>query len=671
MRKRKKSVLLFLVLVLILSGCGTKSDVVTITNVSYDPTREFYESYNTMFEEYYKKTYNKKVQVIQSHGGSGSQARSVVEGCNADVVTLALEHDISLIEKTGLVDAGWIKEFPKSSAPYTSTIVLLVRKGNPKQIHDWDDLTRKGVDVITPDPKSSGGACWNFLAALGYAKTKWSDENKQKEFMRRLYHNVSVMDSGARGATTTFVENGKGDVLIAWENEAIVTMKSYAGKYEIVNPSVSILAQPSVAIVDDNAKANGSEEVSKRYLDFLYTKQAQRLIGKSGYRPTDKEILQEFGNEFDLSIRLWTIDDFGGWEKAYQKYFDELMNTHDLRMKYTEEFLAKGTKVSSADEALGIKAVDYIALAPKVDANQAYQWLSQSVNAVKGESAAATLFYFLQMSLDKLKADPNHKEQFIQDYLLASEYADAAIAAETNEAKKKNFMGIKDNLVALFVNSGTADCESLQSIYGPKVEANQTDLAYLKKVIDIMKMMRCTESEAYLQASFYAYKIEPTAEAATGCAYQAFKKGDIDGAVKFFDEAIQLETDNVKKAEKAYAAAAVLASAKKLSQARSYCQKAISFNENYGAPYILIANLYAMSPNWSDESALNKCTYFAVIDKLQKAKSVDPSVTEEVNKMISRYSAYTPQAKDLFMLGYKAGDRITIGGWIGESTTIG
>ena len=323
MRKRKKSVLLFLVLVLILSGCGTKSDVITITNVSYDPTREFYESYNPMFEEYYKKTYNKKVQVIQSHGGSGSQARSVVEGCNADVVTLALEHDISLIEKTGLVDAGWIKEFPKFSAPYTSTIVLLVRKGNPKQIHDWDDLTRKDVEVITPDPKSSGGACWNFLAALGYAKTKWSDENKQKEFMRRLYHNVSVMDSGARGATTTFVENGKGDVLIAWENEAIATMKSYGGKYEIVNPSVSILAQPSVAIVDDNAKANGSEEVSKRYLDFLYTKQAQRLIGKSGYRPTDKEILQEFGNEFDLSIRLWTIDDFGGWEKAYQKYFDD------------------------------------------------------------------------------------------------------------------------------------------------------------------------------------------------------------------------------------------------------------------------------------------------------------------------------------------------------------
>ena len=354
----------------------------------------------------------------------------------------------------------------------------------------------------------------------------------------------------------------------------------------------------------------------------------------------------------------------------YQKYFNELMNTHDLRIKYTPDFLAKGVKVSSPEEALGIKAVDYIAFAPKLDVNQAYQWLGQSVNAVKGESAAATLFYFLQMSLDKLKADPTHKEQFIQDYLAASEYADAAIAAETKESKKKAYMGIKDNLVALFVNSGTADCESLQGIYGPKVEANQTDLAYLKKVIDIMKMMKCTESEAYLQASFYAYKMEPTAEAATGCAYQAFKKGDIDSAVKFFDEAVNLETDNLKKAEKAYAAAAVLASAKKLSQARSYCQKAISFNENYGAPYILIANLYAMSPNWSDESALNKCTYFAVIDKLQRAKAVDPSVAEEANKLIGRYSAHTPQAKDLFMLGYKAGDRITIGGWIGETTTI-
>ena len=354
----------------------------------------------------------------------------------------------------------------------------------------------------------------------------------------------------------------------------------------------------------------------------------------------------------------------------YKQYFDELMNTHDLRMKYTQEFLGKGVKVSSEDEALGIKAVDYIAFAPKMDVNQAYEWLKKSVDAVKGESSGATIFYFLQMSHDKLKTDPAHKEQFIQDYLSASEYVDAAIAAADKESTKKALTGIKDNLVALFINSGTADCESLQAIYAPKVEANQTDLAYLKKVIDIMKMMKCTDSEAYQQASFYVYKIEPSAEAATGCAYQAYKKGDIETSVKFFDEAINLETDNAKKAEKAYAAASVLTTAKKLSQARSYAQKAISFNENYGAPYILIANLYAMSPNWSDESALNKCTYFVVIDKLQKAKSVDPSVAEEANKMIGRYSAYTPQAKDLFMLGYKAGDRITIGGWIGETTTI-
>ena len=354
----------------------------------------------------------------------------------------------------------------------------------------------------------------------------------------------------------------------------------------------------------------------------------------------------------------------------YQKYFNELMNTHDLRIKYTDEFLAKGTKVSSADEALGIKAVDYIAFAPKIDVNQAYQWLSQSVNAVKGESAGATIFYFLQMSLDKLKTDPNHKEQFIQDYLAASEYVDAAIAAEASEAKKKPLLGIKDNLVALFVNSGTADCESLQNIYGPKVEANQTDLAYLKKVIDIMKMMKCTESEAYFQASYYMYKINPTADAATGCGYMAYKKGDFDTAIKYFDEALSLESDSEKKAQLCYIVAASLFNSKKLSQARSYLQKAIGFKENFGDAYILLAQLYASSPNWNDESALNKCTYFVVIDKLQRAKAVDPSVADKANELISTYARYTPKAEDLFMLGIKAGDRVTIGGWIGESTTV-
>jgi len=323
-RMKKTLIGLVVILTMFLSGCGTKKDgIPTITNVSYDPTREFYEQYNEMFKQYYEDTYGEKVNVIQSHGGSGSQARSVVEGCNADVVTLALEHDISLIERTGLINKGWINEFERSSSPYTSTIVFLVRKNNPKQIKDWDDLVKEGVEVITPDPKSSGGACWNFLAALSYAKEKFQDESKQKDFMKNLYQNVSVMDSGARGSTTTFVENKKGDVLIAWENEALNTLESYQGEFELVNPSVSILAQPSVAIVDENASFNHTNIISERYLNYLYDEKVQRLIGESGYRPTDEKILKEFKEKFDLSIKLWDIDDYGGWENAYNTYFEE------------------------------------------------------------------------------------------------------------------------------------------------------------------------------------------------------------------------------------------------------------------------------------------------------------------------------------------------------------
>ena len=246
-----------------------------------------------------------------------------MEGCNADVVTLALEHDIDLISANGLIDKGWIDEFDKDSAPYTSTIVFLVRKGNDKNIQDWNDLVKDDVEVITPDPKSSGGACWNFLAALAYARETYSDENDIWQFMKKLYQNVSVMDSGARGSTTTFVENGKGDVLIAWENEAIATLKEYPEDYEIVNPSVSILAQPSVAVVDDNAKHNGTEEVSTEYLKYLYSDDAQRLEAESGYRPTNEKILAEYADVFDLDIKLWTIDDFGGWDKAYEDFFDD------------------------------------------------------------------------------------------------------------------------------------------------------------------------------------------------------------------------------------------------------------------------------------------------------------------------------------------------------------
>ena len=343
--KRIASVALSGALVLSMAACGSSSasedissgsasssdassassgDTVTLTNVSYDPTRELYEQYNELFEAYYLEETGISVDVVQSHGGSGSQARSVVEGADADVVTLALEHDITLIEEAGLIDEGWLDEFDLDSSPYTSTIVFLVRSGNEKNIQDWDDLLNEGVEIINPDPKSSGGACWNFLAAWEYASRLYDgDEDQIKQFMSDLYANVTVMDSGARGATTTFVENGQGDVLIAWENEAISTVEEYPDEYEIVTPSVSILAQPSVAIVDANAEKDGVTDIAKDYLEYLYTDDAQRIIGENGYRPSNEEILNEFSDKFDLSIEMVTIEDFGGWDAAYEKFFND------------------------------------------------------------------------------------------------------------------------------------------------------------------------------------------------------------------------------------------------------------------------------------------------------------------------------------------------------------
>ncbi|MBO4337221.1 MAG: sulfate ABC transporter substrate-binding protein [Lachnospiraceae bacterium] len=304
------------------SGSAQGGDALALTNVSYDPTRELYVAYNEAFTKHYQEETGKTVTVTQSHGGSGGQARSVVEGADADVVTLALEHDITLIEEAGLIKSGWLSEFPLDSSPYTSTIVFLVRKGNEKDLHDWDDLTKEGVEVITPDPKSSGGAMWNFLAAWKYADEQFGgDEEQDKAFVKKIYDNVTVMDSGARGSTTTFVENGQGDVLLAWENEAINTLKEYPDEYEIVTPSVSILAQPSVAIVDENADKNGTQELAKAYLDYLYSDEAQRIIGENGYRPSNETILKEFSDKFDLSVNLCTINDFGGWNEAYKKFF--------------------------------------------------------------------------------------------------------------------------------------------------------------------------------------------------------------------------------------------------------------------------------------------------------------------------------------------------------------
>ncbi len=310
----------------VLTGCGSDSTendgTVSITNVSYDPTRELYTSYNELFAKHWKEKTGQDVEVTQSHGGSGKQALEVANGLDADVVTLALEYDITSIQKAGLINDGWINKFDKDSSPYTSTIVFLVRKGNPKNIKDWDDLVKNGVGVITPNPKTSGGARWNYLAAWAYADKKYNgDEAQIKDFVKKLYQNVLVLDSGARGATTTFVENGQGDVLLAWENEAYLSIKDHPDDYEIVTPSISILAQPSVAVVDDVVDRRGTRDVATEYLQYLYSDEAQKIAAENYYRPSNEEILKEYSDKFDLNVELSTINDFGGWDVAQEKHF--------------------------------------------------------------------------------------------------------------------------------------------------------------------------------------------------------------------------------------------------------------------------------------------------------------------------------------------------------------
>lgn len=306
------------------AGCSDSSDegTVTLTNVSYDPTRELYEAYNEIFAQHWNELTGQEVEITQSHGGSGKQALEVANGLEADVVTLALEYDVNAVRDAGLIEDGWVSKFPNDSSPYTSTIVFLVRKGNPKDIHDWDDLIKEGVGIITPNPKTSGGARWNYLAAWGYADRAYGgDEAKTKEFIKKLYENVLVLDSGARGATTTFVENGQGDVLLAWENEAYLSVKDYPDDYEIITPSVSILAQPSVAVVDKVVDKRGTRDAAEEYLNFLYSDEAQRIAGDNYYRPYNETILNEYADVFDLNVDLVTIADFGGWDEAQSKHF--------------------------------------------------------------------------------------------------------------------------------------------------------------------------------------------------------------------------------------------------------------------------------------------------------------------------------------------------------------
>ncbi len=302
-----------------LAGCGSDaSGAASITNVSYDPTREFYEAYNELFAAWWLEQTGQEVQVTQSHGGSGAQATAVAEGLEADVVTLALEADVDAIAAAGIIEPGWVDEFENDSSPFTSVVVFLVRAGNPRGLNDWDDLASGGVGVICPNPKTSGGARWNYLAALAFAREAGLDE---AAFMRALFSNVLVLDSGARGATNTFVENGQGDVLIAWENEALQAMDEHPGEFELVVPSVSIRCLPSVAVVDEVVERRGTREVATAYLEHLYAPEAQELGARYYYRPSDAEVLAQFGDVFDLSVKLAGIGDFGGWEAAQAEYF--------------------------------------------------------------------------------------------------------------------------------------------------------------------------------------------------------------------------------------------------------------------------------------------------------------------------------------------------------------
>ena len=317
--KRITTTLAALALALSASNTALAADV-TLLNVSYDPTRELYTDFNKSFVQYWQKKTGDKVTIKQSHGGSGKQARSVIDGLEADVVTLALGYDIDAIAAKGLIKTGWQKELPHNSAPYTSTIVFLVRKGNPKKIKNWDDLVKPGVAVITPNPKTSGGARWNYLAAWAYAQHQpGGNDARAKEFVARLFKNVPVLDSGARGSTNTFVQRGLGDVLLAWENEAFLAINELGpDKFEVVTPPESILAEPPVTVIDKVADRHGTRKVAEEYLKYLYTDEGQKIAAKHYYRPINAKIPTKLAK----IKKLYTIDKaFGGWQKAQKTHF--------------------------------------------------------------------------------------------------------------------------------------------------------------------------------------------------------------------------------------------------------------------------------------------------------------------------------------------------------------
>ena len=437
--------------------------------------------------------------------------------------------------------------------------------------------------------------------------------------------------------------------------------------------STAVFAQKGVE--DGSRFGHGEDSLNCLKNISIYTEYVKTNNFKDAYSPwkavfTEAPIAQisTYTNGAKILRGLIAAEKDGAKQK---ELFAELLKVHDQRIQYLDQLNGLTRKPTSKGDILATKAHDFYSfMALNPDINAAYAIFKEAVELENQNLPYYVMQEFADVSAQKIKSDETHKEQFIQDYITIAGYANEAYKAAATEKAKEQYKMAKDNIDAHFINSGVATCENLQEIYAPKVEENKTNLEYLKSVITVMQKLGCKDSEAYFAASEYAHAIEPTAATAFGCGVMYYKKGELGKSVEYIDNAIELEQDLLQKSDYSYTAAQILFADKKYSKAKQYARKAIEYNGEKGAPYILIAQMYAASPNWNDEPALNKCTYFAAIDKLQKAKSVDPSVAEQANELISTYSRYTPKDEDLFFIGIKKGDTVNIGGWIGETTTV-
>ena len=448
-------------------------------------------------------------------------------------------------------------------------------------------------------------------------------------------------------------------------------MKMVTALFALSLSATAVFAQKGVE--DGSRYGHGQDSINCLQNISIYTEYVKTNNFQDAYTPW-KAVFDEtpwaqvgtYTNGAKILRALIAAEKDGAKQK---EYFNLLMKVHDQRIQYLDKLNTLSRTKSTKGDIMGTKAHDYLSMGGQ-DMNAAYEMFAEAVASEKHNLPYYVLMEFVDVSARKTKTDAAHKEQLVQDYIAASGYANEALKAAKKESAKKNYQTAKDNIDAYFINSGVATCDNLQEIYAPKVEENKGNIEYLKSVITVMQNLGCKESEAYFAASEYAHAIEPTAATAFGCGAMYYKKGDIDKSMQYFDNAIELEQDPIQKGDYCYTAAQILFGNKQLSKAKQYARKAIEANGAFGKPYILIAQMYASSPNWSDESALNKCTFFAAIDKLQKAKSVDPSCAEEADKLIRTYAAYTPKDEDLFFIGLKKGNAVTIGGWIGETTTI-